>query len=300
MGTMIPRVFDFREGANTTSLPTTSKFPVYQVFDEVMVDRVSAVRRLGKVALHAFTPVSELIDFDGTNDAVGLPSAQRSSIISLLNWTVECLFVADTVSSSRQIIGGTTATDPGVMVVHNSSSEVVVTVTDSADTASTMTWTGVAAGTVCGLQVTRSGASLTGWLNGTSKTATMNATNALRNGLWTVGADNAGSYLDGAVDYLRGFNYTKTTQRDVFLRWLHPRSRSVLFDYVFTGNSDAHVLDRSTLEAHGTASGSPTSNRAPLAVNSDPILAIDQNIDTSGKTQAYVVVGKVAYPVRLT
>lgn len=300
MASQYPRVFDFRNGANTTALGHTSAFPLYQDFAEAVVDRASAVRRLGKAAVHTFTAVSDLIDFDGTNDAVALPASMRSAISALTKWTVEMLFVADTISSDRQILGGTTAADPGIMVKHTSSSDVIVTVTDASANVATLTWTSVAAGTLCGLQVKRDGATITGWLNGATKTGTIGAATALATGLYTVGADNGGSWLDGCVDHLTGWNFVKTTTRDVFMRAMFPRSKSVLFDYVFTNTAANHVLDRSTLEAHGTTSGTPASTRAPLAPNSDPVLALDQNVDTSGKTQAYAIVKDRAYPVRLT
>jgi hypothetical protein len=298
MGTTIPRQFNFARGANTTAAEHTSAFPIYPVLDEIEVDRVVARRRRGKVAIHTFTVTSDLIEFDAVNDLV-TPYLDTRIIPLGVRWSMETAFVTTSVAADRCVIGRGGASAAWIKVVHNTSSEVVVTLTDSAGNTATMTWTGVAAGTVCFLQVTRNGTAVTGSLNGTAKTATLaSATNLMANAAWVIGADNAGSFFLGRVDYVRGFSTLKTTTRDLRFRLLDPRAPGVLFDYVVAKDANNKVIDCGVYEAHAAVTGTPTTAGAPLVANPDPVRVIAANLDTDNAPQGYVMVRNRVFPVR--
>lgn len=298
MGTTIPRQFNFAKGANTTALGHTSAFPVYPVLDEIDLNRVAAQRRKGKVAIYTFSGSSDLIEFDGTNDVV-TPYLDTRVIPLGVRWTAETLFVSTSVASDRCIVGRGGASAAWLKVIHNTSSEVVVTLTDSAGNTASMTWTGIAGGTVCALQVTRNGTAVTGYLNGTSKTATLaSATNLMQNSAWVFGADNSGSYHLGRIDYFRVFSALKTTTRDLSFRLLDPRASTVLMDYILTKDANSKVIDRGPYEMHAAAAGAPTTAGAVLAVNPEPVRFISVNLDTDNAPQGYVMVRNRVYPVR--
>jgi len=153
----------------------------------------------------------------------------------------------------------------------------------------TLTWTSIAAGTLCGLQITRDGATITGWLNGTTKTGSIGAATSLSNGLYTAGADNSGSYFDGRIDYLRAWRSVRTSRKDIFYRLLNPRSKDVLFNYVFSQGEADDVLDYGVLGAHATVAGSPAWDGAPLAINPAPIQALSYNVRKDGTREVVAV-----------
>lgn len=298
MGTTIPRQFNFARGANTTAIGHTSAFPVYPVLDEIDLNRVAAQRRKGKAAIYTFTATSDLIEFDGTDDVV-TPYIDSRVMPLGVRWTAETLFVTTTVVADHYIVGRGGASAAWLKILHSTSSEVVVTLTDSAGNTATMTWAGIAAGTVCMLQVTRNGTAVTGYLNGTSKTATLaSATNLMAGNAWVFGADNAGSYHLGRIDYFRVFSAVKTTIRDLRFRLLDPRAPSVLMDYILTNDANNRVIDRGPYEAHAATTGSPTTAGAALAANPDPVRFIVSNLDTDNAQQGYAMVGKKVYPMR--
>ena len=298
MGTTIPRQFNFARGANTTALGHTSAFPVYPVLDEIDLNRVAAQRRKGKAAIYTFTATSDLIEFDGTDDVVTPFTDTRLTPFGT-RFTVETLFVTTSVAADRCVAGRGAGVPVWVKIVHNTSSEVVVTLTDSASNTATMTWTGIAAGTVCALQITRSGTAVTGWLNGTAKTATLaSATNTMYSSQWAIGADNGASFFLGRIDYFRVFSAVKTTTRDLRFRLLDPRAPSVLVDYILTNDANNKVIDRGVYEAHAATTGTPTTAGAALAANPDPVRFIVSNLDTDNAQQGYAMVGKKVYPMR--
>lgn len=297
MGTTIPRQFNFARGANTTALGHTSEFPVYPEINEIDVDRVVARRRKGKAAIYTFTPISDLVEFDGTDDIV-VPYMDSRVYPLGVRFTVEALFYTTSVASNRYVVGRGGVAPAWLNVLHDTSSQVVVTLTDSAGNTATMTWTGVSAAQVCRLQVTRDGASVTGYLNGTSKTATLaSATNLMASGAYVLGADNAGSYFLGRIDYFRIFSVVKTTTRHLLLRLLDPRVPTVLCDYMVSKDANGKVIDRGAYEMHASTSGTPTTAGSYLAANAAPVRAITFNLEDN-EPSGYVLVRDRVYPVR--
>ena len=294
MADLRPRSTNVPKGLETTRDTSSSRLAWTEYLNSRTAEDSDA-RRKGMVRLHRFAAASVLMDFDGTDDDVDITA---ESVIRPLGtiFTVETLFQTDDIASARTILGKNAASK-SLKIVHNTSSEVVVTVTDTSATDTTLTWTGVAAGTLCALQIVRNGASLTGYLNGTSKTGTMSATNTLATGAMTVGSDNNADFFDGRVDFLRFFRYAKSNRYDAWARLVNPRAPGVIIDYVFEPDANGYVLDRGALGLHTSAvNGTPATNVAPLAVNPVPVLGIASNLDTSSKQQAYIRAAGALYP----
>lgn len=294
MADLRPRSTNVPKGLETTRDTSSSRLAWTEYLNSRTAEDSDA-RRKGMVRLHRFAAASVLMDFDGTDDDVDITA---ESVIRPLGtiFTLETLFQTDDIASARTVLGKNAATK-SLKIVHNASSEVVVTVTDSAAADTTLTWTGVAAGTLCALQIVRNGASLTGYLNGTSKTGTMSATNTLATGAMTVGSDNNADFFDGRVDFLRFFRYAKSNRHDAWARLVNPRAPGVIIDYVFEPDANGYVLDRGALGLHTSAvNGTPATNVAPLAVNPVPVLGIASNLDTSSKQQAYIRAAGALYP----
>jgi len=297
MADLRPRSTNVPKGLETTRDTSSSRLAWTEYLNSRTAEDSDA-RRKGMVRLYRFAAASVLMDFDGTNDDVDLPSSGGvSAIVPGATFTMEMLFQTDDISSNRYVLGRQAASQTGVTVLHNTSSEVVVTLRDVSANTATLTFTGVAAGTLCALQVVRSGASVTGYLNGTSQTGTLGAATALATGIATVGSDNNGSFFDGRVDFLRWLRYAKSNRYDGWARLVNPRSPGVLVDYVFEPDANGYVLDRGPLGIHSVAvNGSPATNVAPLAVNPVPVLGIASNLDTSSKQQAYIRAAGALYP----
>jgi hypothetical protein len=254
----------------------------FQVFQNVEHDGGGGVEaRKGMVRLGRITNSLGIMDADGTNDRVNFPS--HAALVPLGTvWTLETLFQADSLAADCFILGPQGASAAGITIKATTTETVVVTVTDSAATAVTLTFTGVPVSTVCGLQVVRSGASLSGWLNGTTVTASMHATNVLASGTYSAFTNNGGDWMNGGIDYLRIWKAARTTQQDIYRRLLNPRNRNVLFDWVFNEGSQSDVMDRGIYNAHGVSVGSPTWARTNLAVNPAPIVGMAYNVRRDG------------------
>jgi hypothetical protein len=249
------------------------------------------------VRLHRFAASSILMDFDGTDDDADFPNGTTfyNGLGTVL--TIETLFQTDDISADRYVVGRTAASPTAIKILHNTSSEVVVTVTDASANVATLTWTGIAAGTLCALQIVRSGATITGYLNGTVQTGTIGAATALATGIGTWGSDNNGSFFDGRIDFYRAFRYAKTHRLDAWARLVNPRAAGVVVDYVFEMDSNSYILDRGSLGLHRSANGTPATNVAPLAVNPVPVLGIASNLDTNSAQKAYIRAAGALYPV---
>lgn len=295
MSDLRPRSLSMPKGLETTRDTRSSRLAWAQYLNSRTADD-GDVRRSGMVRLHRFAASSVLMDFDGTDDDVDLTS---ESVIRPLGtiFTIETLFQTDDIASTRTILGKNAASK-SITIVHTTSSTVVVTITDSAATDTTLTWTGIAAGTLCALQIVRNGASVTGYLNGTVQTGTMNATNTLATGAMTVGSNNNADFFDGRVDFFRIFRYAKTTRLDAWTRLVNPRVAGVLVDYVFEPDANGYIVDRGPRGLHSSAvNGTPATNVAPLAVNPVPVLGIASNLDTSSAQKAYIRAAGALYPV---
>lgn len=295
MGEQISRMLSFGQGANTSETGISS-MPLWRSFDEADVSGGGNRRRNGKVKIYQFPVTSRVVDFDGSNDAVTLTSFAPEALPT--RWTMEMLFVVDDIASTRQILGGT-GTGAGIRVLQNTSGTIQVIIRDSAASTTTLTFSAVSVGTVCALMVTRNGAEVTGYLNGSTQTGTMSATNVLATHTLVIGANNAAGYLDGGVDFLRFLNTVETSQKHGWIRLPDPRADNVIADWIVTLDANNYILDRGVNEYHGLATGSPASTRVPVCLNPDPVLAIGSNLNKSGARQVYAVVGDGVYPLTL-
>lgn len=297
MGEVIRRALSFGEGANTSETGISAQ-PVWRNFDEADVSGGGNRRRLGRKLLAQFTSTALITDFDGTNDLIQMPTTFNMSTTLGLKWTMEILFVTDAIASNRSVVGG----GPGaaIKVVHTSTSTVTVTVKDSANTDVTLTFTGIAAGTVCALMLTRDGAALTAILNGTTATGTMSATNTLANVTMALGAIATANYFDGGIDFIRFLSTVETSQRNGWMRLPDPRAENVIADWLVGLDANGYCLDRSKNEFHATSSGSPATNRAPICYNADPVIGLGATFDKSGARLAYAVVGDGVVPFTFT
>lgn len=293
-----PRSDQTPRGLNT-SRDVRSSALVYEEYLNARSGESTDLRRKGMARLYRFTAPSSLVDFDGTDDLIQFGTG-TTLIGSLTTFTLEALWVNDTVAASSFVLGRNAAANVPIKIEHTSSSTVVTTITDSAGTASTTTHTGIGAGVACAWQLVRVGSAVTVKINGTSQTTTMNATNAVAAGTQQAGGDNGASFFNGALDFFRGFRTAKTSQMDGWTRLLNPYATAVLFDFLGGVDANGVCVDRSRVgRNHGTSTGSPTSARAPVAVNPAPILAIASNKDNDALRQSYVRAGGIVYPLEV-
>lgn len=296
MADIQPRSTNVPKGLETTRDTNSSRL-AWTKYDNSRTAEDSDERRAGYKRLYRFAASSVLMDFDGTNDFVSLWTTDSRVAGFGTVFTLETLFQTDDISAARVVLGRAGASACGVTITHTTSSTVTTTVEDSAGTTTTLTHTGIAAGTLCAYQLVRDGATLTAKINGTSQTGTMSATLSLRSAAQVIGADNAGSFYDGRIDFIRVLRYAKTNQYDGWARLVDPRTPGVLVDYVVEPDANGHVMDRGALGIHGVTSGSPATDVAPLAVNPMPVLGIASNLDKNFKRQAYIRVAGTIYPV---
>lgn len=286
------RHVSWARGLQTTVGSTSSDPEDFSTFQNVDTSGGGCDGRKGMVRLARIANEVGILDFDGTNDVAGM-NAHTDWPLGLV-FTFEILFQVDDIASDRFVMGKKTASATGITIKQTTTSTVVVVITDSAAATTTLTWTGIAAGTVCGLQIVRSGATVTGWLNGTTQTGTMTATAVLTAGLASFGTDNGASFLDGGIDYARAWNIARTTKRDIYKRLDNPRNKHVLFDWVFTQGTGATpcVLDRSARENHTVnVAGTPAWTRAPIAKNPNPIQGLAGNTRRNGTLELVILNG---------
>jgi len=286
------RHFTFSKGLTTTSggrLPDE-----FSVFQNVETDLGQLDVRKGRVRIGALTNSAQILDADGSDDKV--PGIGGATFIPLTTsatpgWTIETLFKTDDITSDSFVVGRTTASTTAITIKHTSTSTIVVTITDTAASAVTLTWTGIGANVLCGLQVTRSGATLTGWLNGTTVTGTMSATLDTAAGNFTFFADNGGSFYNGGIDYFRLWDVVRTTRRDIYHRLLNPRHKNVRFEWVFTTDSIGDIIDRGRFGNHLVPTGSPAFTKDALCLNAAPVQGIAYNVRKSGVPELIVANG---------
>jgi len=272
----------------------------FSTFQNVETDLGMLDVRKGRVRVGTITNTTQILDADGSDDTVVMGGATIPFVpVGTTKWTFEMLFRNDSVASSKYVIGRQSATACGLKIQHTSISTVVATITDSAANASTLTWTGIGADTTCGLQITRDGATLTGWLNGTTQTTTMNATNDTASGTWAAFADNGANFLNGGIDYIRLWNVVRSTRRDIYMRLLNPRHKNVLYDWVFVTDSIGDVIDRGSRGAHSTTAGTPAFTKDALCLNAAPIQGIGYNVRKDGTRELIVANGGRHHTVKI-
>lgn len=293
------RYFDFSKGLQTTGYDRSGEPDEFDVFQDVETDFGVAEARKGKVLLRLFTHATNIMAFDGVNDRVDFPAELALNTVLGTRWTVEILFKTTSVAANHYLIGSATGAC-GLTIRHTTSSTVVVVVTDSAAAASTLTFTGVAAGTLCGLQVTRDGATVAGYLNGDTQTTTMSATTLLATGAISAGTDNGASWHLGAIDTFRGWSVARTTRADLYSRRMTPRHRDCLWDFCFETGTGGDILDRGRNQYHATTAGSPAFNATLLANNPAPVQGLAYNVRKNGTREIVAVVAGTVQTAAVT
>lgn len=290
------RFFSFRGGLKTSG---PEGFPDgYETFQDVEVDDGGCDSRGGMVRLARIANTESVMDFDATNNYATLPSGFHTTIGTV--WTLEILFETDTITADRYIMGRNGAGAACISIRQTTTSTVVAVITDSAANAVTLTWTSIAAGTLCGLQIVRNGTAITGWLNGTTQTGTLAANNTGATGAVTFGRDNTGGYHDGGTDNCRVWSVARTTKRDLYRRLLNPRSRAVLFCWVFTQGAGDDIIDYGVRGAHLATLGSPAWNRSPLALNPAPIQGLGFNVRRNATREIWAANAGRLYTLSVT
>lgn len=286
------RHFTFTKGLSTTSAGAMPD--EFSTFQNVETDLGQLDVRKGRVRIGTLTNSTQILDADGADDKVaGIGGATFIPLTTSATprWTIETLFKTDSIAADSFIVGRTSATATGITIKHTTTSTVVVTVTDSAAAAVTLTFTGIGAGVLCGLQVKRDGATLTGWLNGTTVTGTMSATLDVASGNFTFFADNGASFYNGGIDYFRLWTVARSTRRDIYHRLLNPRHKDVRFDWVFVTDSVGDIQDRGRFGAHLVTAGSPAFTKDALCLNAAMVQGIAYNVRKNGSPELIVANG---------
>ena len=272
----------------------------FDTFQNVETDHGGFEARGGMVRLAKIADARGILDFDGTDDKVTLPT--DFSTLGLI-WTIGVLFQTDSIASDRFLVGRPSATTIGFTLKHTTTSTVVVTLIDSGATTITLTFTGISAGTLCSLIIWRNGATVTGWLNGTTASASgsIGAALLLKSGFPVVGADNGGSFFDGGIDRMTCWSAIRTTKQDAYRRIQNPWHKDLVFNYVFTQGtaSTPDVHDVSKFGLHAAVSGTPSWARTPLS-NSAPIQGMAYSTRIDGTRELAIMSAGRPYTAAVT
>lgn len=252
------------------------------------------VQRLGIVRIAQAAGLAQAIDLDGSSEYASAEVDARVWGLGLY-WTLEIAVAAGAAGDDDSPLRVGTSTD--AILVDIQSGKWRVQVTDSAATTTTLTSTSdVSTSDTDTLQVVRNGAFLTLRVNGTAEDSdTMSAANDVRTpvGEIRIGRGASSGLLQGAIDYVRLFDYAKTHHRDRLVRTPDPRAPYVLADY--DGRiADGMIYDRSRYENHLVTTGSPSSVTS-LCVNPAPIRAISMSVDENSRKQLLVAAGGQFY-----
>lgn len=288
------RYFTFERGLQNTSFGRSGRVDDFFVFQDVDVDHGDIESRKGRVLLARVANATSIMAFDGVNDRVDFPAELALDTILGLYWTVEILFKTTTLAANHFVIGSATGSC-GLTVKQTTGSAVVVTVKDSAAASVALTHSGVAAATLCGLQVTRSGSVLTSYLNADVQTGTMSATNLLATGAISAGTDNGANWHLGAIDTFRGWTVARTTRRDLYQRRMNPRAKDCLWDFDSTDNTAHDWIDKGRNQYHAVPAGSPAFNAAALANNASQVQGLGYSVRKNGTREVVAVIAGTAY-----
>lgn len=276
-------------GLQTTGGEYSGRPDDFTTFQDVILARGRLDNRGGMARLARLTSVDgNIMSFDGTNDRVDFPTLTALPLV----FTVELVWVTDSLAANRQILGKQGASAVGLSIVHTSTSTVTVTFRDSGGSTTTLTWTGVGAADIHALQIVRNGASFTGWLDGVTQTGVVSASLLGATGALSAGTDNGATWFLGSIDYLRIWDVARTERRDLNSRLLNPRNRHVMYCWVFTQGSADDIIDQGIRVAHATTAGSPTwASRGPLVTNPWPIQGMGYSVRANGDRELVVANG---------
>lgn len=295
--------YGFGAGLQTTRVRETPGAPFWQVFQNVRVSQGAAVRRGGMVRLSHFAADQQCVDFDGVNDV--LEGFQRFTLGT--QFTVEWFAFVDTLTSPRTILGGSTA-NPGLKIQLSSTGGGTLTVT-MRDSAGNQTVVSLLCGGAVAPHVgqfVRDGANLTLRFRGNSDvTATGTHASAVLSlaaqgsgsAALKVGAHNGADWMDGRIDFVRGFSKVKAGfTDDAFSRLFNPRAPHVIFDIRTGLDASNHARDEGRFNNHLIPAGAPV-QVATLANNPCPVQMIAPSTKANGQRLLYVVAGGKLYPV---
>lgn len=265
-------------------------------FTDLRVLGKDALRRDGIVRVGRVTGNASALDFVAADsEHIAIPIDTRVWALGK-QFTIEVAVELDGTGDNQAVFyaGATTPT----MALDTLSGNWRWRVWDSAATLTTVT-VGTATTSTQTIQLIRDGASLTSRLdNVAGGTGSMSATLSTRTPVGDLRiARNGGSdYLDGTIDYVRGFGKVKADHNDRLVRCVDPCASYCLFDY--DGNVDANAVyyDRSVYENHGTATNSPT-EIATLCHNPAPVRALAMFTSETNQKYIYVEAGGAAYMV---
>lgn len=274
------RHFDFRQGLGTTKPEQSADALPFEDFYDAVATNGALTRRKGMIRVARITPAAGPYcgDFDATNDVVTIQHDDRVwDLDTIPMWTLEILCNTDTLSAARAIFARNAASpDVRIYADSTSSGRVVAELLDSAAGTTTLQVTGIAAGTLCAIQLIKnSAASFTLRVNGTSSSGTL-ASGALANGTATllIGSDNGSNFYDGKIDFVRLLAIVRADQRDGWCRLHNPHARYVLADYNIEQDANDYILDRSPFGKHAVETGALATSTASLSVASVPIQMI--------------------------
>lgn len=245
MGRIRVHTQDFSRGLQTRANEDGQPLPEFQEFRNARVRRC-VTRRPGMYRFGDVDTQARAYDLDAAaNDYFTCPPDSRIASGMGTSFTLTILCNPSSGSDMTLLTWGRSTAS---FVIDISSTNWRCRVWDSAGTLSTLTSSATAATGKMEITVTRSGANLTMYENGTSvATTTMSATNLLRAAVGNIDLGRATNYFDGVVDSMRiekGIHL-----RPLYLRHPHPRADNILADYWFQGGG-AVWWDRSKYENH--------------------------------------------------
>jgi hypothetical protein len=288
------RHFDFRQGLGTTKPEQSGSALPFEDFYDAIATNGALTRRKGMVRVARITPSAGPYcgDFDATNDVVTVLHDSRVwDLDGIAAWTLEILCSTDTLSSQRPIFARSSATpDINIYADSTSGGRVVADLLDSANATTTLQVTGIAATTLCAIQLIKHDAdSFTLRVNGSSSTGTL-ASGALKDlsSSLLIGKDFSSNFYDGKIDFVRLLSIVRADQRDGWCRLHNPQARYVLADYNIEQDANDYILDRSPYGNHAIETGGLATSTASLAVHPVTIQAIAP-VKTSGNARKVVV-----------
>lgn len=279
------RYFDGRTGLQTTKPEQAEDAMLYERFGNARASQGAITRRRGIRRVGRITPANGPYcgDFDGSDDSVtvGIAGGATDAIARVWNldglstWTLEILCQVADLGSQRTIFDRNNASDKDVTIYQDSTSggRVVCELLDSGSATTTLTVTGIAAGTLTAIQLVKHDAdSFTLRVNGSEATGTL-ASGALDSSDRDIfiGRSDSGEFYDGTIDFVRLLGVARPDQRDGWTRLVNPYARYVLADYCIEKDANDYVLDRSRNGLHASVQGSLATNVASLAVNPVPV-----------------------------